>query len=132
MHECMRVLTDGGAGAQHDGNALLRLEHVLPLLDDFVVVSDLKELVCESLAAHAASCAKSKKVLDAVVCRAKNLRTEIRALTNSGASGTTRETPGNITFPCGHVWKDSQYTACPLCSPLPVGGPEAAEASTNV
>lgn len=122
VHGCMRVLAHGQAGVQADGSSLLRLEHVLPLLDDFVVVGDLKELVCESLAGHAASCAKLRKVLDAAVGRASSLRSEIQALRESEASAAPSAAHSHaVVFPCGHAWDERTlgaraHAACPLCS----------------
>jgi hypothetical protein len=39
VHDCMRMLAEDSSGiAQSDGSALLRLEDVLPLLDEYIVV----------------------------------------------------------------------------------------------
>jgi len=138
VHDCMRILAEGAAGSQRDGSPLLRLEHALPLLDEFVVLNDLKELVCESLATHAASCAELRKILDGGVGRATILKGEIRALceaqpeaavNDNGASATCATCHGSaddlsMFFPCGHMWhtqclqasNGNGSAACPLCS----------------
>ena len=38
LHDCMRMLAEDSGIAQSDGSALLRLEDVLPLLDEYIVV----------------------------------------------------------------------------------------------
>ena len=81
VHDCIRVLTDNDGGSVFcDGVSPLRLEDVLPLLDEYLVGTDLKELVCESLAVHAASCAELRKVLDACVSRSGLLSRELATL----------------------------------------------------
>ena len=139
VHDCMRILADSAA-TQRDGSPLLRLEHVLPLLDDFVVVNDLKSLVCESLAAHGASCAELRKVLESGVGRAKVLKGEIRALRDATFAHTsdtgicaacdTLVDDASIVFPCTHSWHahclqrsaNHEELQCPLCSEAVVEG----------
>jgi hypothetical protein len=142
VHECMKVLAQNSAGLQKDGSPLLRLEHMIPLLDDFVVVSDLKELVCESLASHAGSCAELRKLLDGSVQRAEALTAEIAALRSAHATSDAEPSdPGAasvhhtcnackaavfgkfVVYPCGHAWHEeclqssvSTMAPCLLCS----------------
>ena len=97
-------------------------------------VNDLKELVCESLAAHAASCAELRKALDSGVGRAKVLAAEITSLRAEpphppedaiGAPLMCAKCHGKAVaeasiFPCSHVFHvrclSSPEAPCPLCS----------------
>ena len=129
VHECMRVL----AARAHDEQPV-PLEHLLPLLDEFTAVSDLKELVCTELQGAGQLANDLRRTLDAGVKRSAVLLNEIGALRDDMPDeGLDEPAPcmkcgrrvfgiKGVRFPCGHAWHascldEAQGTAtCLLCA----------------
>ena len=140
---------DGGAGGKeslsvHELVELLadspddvRLEDLMPRLDEHTVTPDLKQLVCNELEAHAAASAELRAALDATVARTQEL-VEIIAnakppVVPDGASCGVCRRPviarsGGVDerlvcFPCGHVFHVTccgETSSCLLCGELVV------------
>ena len=126
VHEVMQVMTAAKA---------VPLDALLPRLDDFTALSDLKELCIHELSSSSAVSAQLRTVLDQGVKRSAQLSAEIgklrlrRSAAPDGAicykcARILRSTDA-ACFPCGHAFHNRclgilcSAACCPLCTLAP-------------